>query len=72
MTKAQIVQKLLGESKITAEEAVVLLQDSSGIQYIPYHPNPYWTSNPDWTYDPNRPGQPWYTTTSNDPFKSSK
>jgi hypothetical protein len=72
MTKAQIVQRLLGESKITAEEAVVLLQESSGIQYIPYQPNPYWTSNPDWTYDPNRPGQPWYTTTSNDPIKNSK
>lgn len=65
MTKAEIVQRLLEENKITAEEAVVLLQQSSGIQYIPYQPNPYWTSNPDWTYDPNRPGQPWYTTSSN-------
>lgn len=62
MTKAEIVQRLLNENRITAEEAVVLLQQSSGIQYIPYQPNPYWTSNPDWTYDPNRPGQPWYTT----------
>ena len=21
------------------------------------------TQKPDWTYDPNRPGQPWYTVT---------
>ena len=46
MTKTEIVQKLLDERSITAEEAVVLLQQSSGIQYIPYQPsdntkNPY-------------------------------
>lgn len=65
MTKSSIVQKLLDSKTITAEEAVVLLSnETSGIQYVPYQPNPYWTSNPDWTYDPNRPGQPWYTTTS--------
>lgn len=65
MTKASIVQELLDRNAITAEEAVVLLKnEGDGIQYIPYQPNPYWTSNPDWTYDPNRPGQPWYTTTS--------
>ena len=24
------------------------------------------TTKPDWTYDPYRPGQPWYTTTGTD------
>jgi hypothetical protein len=69
MTKASIVQKLLEAGNITAEEAVVLLtnENHSGITYIPYNPNPYWTSNPDWTYDPNRPGQPyWYKSSTND------
>jgi len=67
MTRASIVQRLLDEKQITAEEAVVLLtnENHNGITHIPYNPNPYWTSNPDWTYDPNRPGQPWYTTSTN-------
>lgn len=65
MTKASIVQKLLDAGHITAEEAVVLLtnENYNGITYIPY--NPYYPNNPDWTYDPNRPGQPyWYTTST--------
>ena len=49
MTKALIVQRLLDEQKITAEEAVTLLQ--SDPQYTPYQPGttkypgwgPYWT-----------------------------
>ena len=46
MSKAEIAQRLLENNHITAEEAVVLLQQSSGIQYIPYQPsdntkNPY-------------------------------
>lgn len=44
MTKAQIVQRLLDEKLITAEEAVVLLETPS-IQYIPTptipSPQPY-------------------------------
>jgi hypothetical protein len=63
----ELFETIKFDTFLTAEEAVVLLQESSGIQYIPYQPNPYWTSNPDWTYDPNRTGQPWYTTTSNTP-----
>ena len=46
MTKASIVQRLLDEKQITAEEAVILLQ---GDTYIPpsypmYTPNPYYDS----------------------------
>ena len=66
MTKASIVQKLLDAGHITAEEAVILLtnENHNGITYIPY--NPYYPNTPDWTYDPNRPGQPyWYTTSTN-------
>lgn len=62
MTKASIVQKLLDAGQITAEEAVILLtnENHNGITYIPY--NPY---KPDWTYDPNRPGEPfWYSTST--------
>lgn len=40
-TKAQIVQRLLEEKKIDAEEAVILLMADKEIQYIPYYPTPY-------------------------------
>lgn len=55
MTKASIVQRLLDNNLITAEEAVILLknEDHNGITYIPY--NPY-TTNP---YNP--PFQPYCT-----------
>lgn len=64
MTKTYIVQNLLDKDLITAEEAVILLETQQTIQHVPYGPNPYYTGKPDWTYDPHRPGQPWYTTTS--------
>lgn len=59
MTKASIVQKLLDNKSITAEEAVVLLQ-SETVNIPMYTPNPYydtpnttpppvWCSNPDTT-----------------------
>lgn len=64
MTKASIVQKLLDAGNITAEEAVILLmnEQTNTITYAPY--KPYRPDGiPDWTYDPNRPGQPyWYST----------
>jgi hypothetical protein len=50
MTKSSIVQKLLENNSISAEEAVVLLQ--SDIVSIPtYTPNPYY-SNPNYTVPP--------------------
>ena len=56
MTKASIVQRLLDNDLITAEEAVVLLknEDHNGITYIPYAP--YDITNP---YNP--PFQPYCT-----------
>jgi hypothetical protein len=50
MTKASIVQRLLDEKKITAEEAVILLQ-SETVNIPMYTPNPYYT-RPDWTGTP--------------------
>ena len=58
MTKAEIVQELLDKGYINAEKAVVLLTNEiqRGITYIPnQHPNPYWTTSPDWTGNPNLP-----------------
>jgi len=46
-TKAEIVQRLLEEKKIDAEEAVVLLMgEEKQIQYIPYPYNPPYPVNP--------------------------
>ncbi len=63
-TVTEIVERLLGNGSITAEEAVVLLKaelnGNQGITYIPYNPTPFYPNPPDWTYDPNRPGQPYW------------
>jgi|TARA_B100000767_G_C19777521_1_gene543583 hypothetical protein len=50
MTKSSIVQRLLDEKKITAEEAVVLLKNE-GINIPMYTPNPYF-NDPNWTTTP--------------------
>lgn len=56
MTKAQIVQRLLDTSVISAEEAVVLLQ--SDVVSIPaYTPNPLY-DNPSFTPPPVWCGTP--------------
>jgi ABC-type molybdate transport system substrate-binding protein len=58
MSKAEIVQKLLDQDKITAEEAVVLLkQDMVITNPSPgqtYPGTPYEPVDSDWTWDPNR------------------
>jgi len=52
MTKASIVQRLLDQKHITAEEAVILLQnESSQIPMYRHGPNPYFT-DPAWTGSP--------------------
>lgn len=54
-TKAEIVQALLNEGKITAEDAVVLLITDKEVQYVPVYPSaPYVT----WPYYPGTPV--WY------------
>ena len=61
MTKASIVQRLLDEGHITAEEAVVLLNNvqEQSITWIPYTPSE--TTNP---YNP--PFEPYCTTSTAD------
>jgi len=46
MSKSEIVQRLLEDSHITAEEAVILLSQNQ-VTYYPYYPND--TGNP---YEP--------------------
>lgn len=49
MSKSEIVQRLLEDSHITAEEAVILLSQNQ-VTYYPYYPyNPNDTMNP---YEP--------------------
>ena len=58
MTKASIVQRLLDKKQITAEEAVILLQEEvyNPPTYPMYTPNPYYDT-------PNTTPPPvWYST----------
>ncbi len=50
MTKAEIVQRLLDTSAISAEEAVVLLK-SETVSIPSYTPNPFY-DNPNYTSPP--------------------
>lgn len=50
MTKSSIVQKLLDNKSITAEEAVVLLKGET-VNIPMYTPNPYY-DNPNYTTPP--------------------
>jgi hypothetical protein len=65
-TARDLVLELFKEDHITKEETDLLLDainQKGGTNFIPV---PYREINPtpDWTYDPYRPGQTWYTTTS--------
>ena len=69
MTKASIVQRLLDEKLITAEEAVVLLTNDAPAPPInpiqPYYPNPHIPINPYTPINPWNPSQPFITYCSN-------
>ena len=69
MTKASIVQRLLDEKLITAEEAVVLLTNDAPASPInpiqPYYPNPHIPINPYTPINPWNPSQPFITYCSN-------
>ena len=67
-TAIDIVLEGVSNSSISKEDAKILLEainQKGGTNFIPV---PYREINttPDWTYDPYRPGQPWYTTTGTD------
>ena len=52
MTRASIVQRLLDKKQITAEEAVVLLnEEKKDTTYYPYSPGVFF-SGPNWTGNP--------------------
>jgi hypothetical protein len=69
MTKASIVQRLLDEKLITAEEAVVLLTSDTPVVPInpmqPYYPNPHIPINPYTPINPWNPSNPFVTYCSN-------
>ena len=64
-TAIDIVLEGVSNGSITQEDAKVLLEainQNGGSTFVPV---PYREiTSPDWTYDPYRPGQPWYTVTS--------
>ena len=67
-TARDLVLELYKEDHITKEETNLLLDAvNKPPQTVPYPYNTGTiTTKPDWTYDPYRPGQPWYTTTGTD------
>ncbi len=65
MNKARdLILELYKEDKITKDEVDILLDAIAGRDCC-YNP-PIWQTNKlDWTYDHNKPGQPWWTITNN-------
>jgi len=64
-TARDLILELYKDDHITKEETNLLLDainKSAQIVTAPYNTGTIPTK-PDWTYDPNRPGQPWYTVT---------
>jgi len=63
-TAIDIVLELVEEGRITTFDAKIVLEEiNKPPQVVTFPPNPgITTTNPDWTYDPNRTGTPWYTT----------
>jgi hypothetical protein len=68
-TAIDIVLEVVSSGSITREDAKILLEAINKPPQTITVTAPYRetiTANPDWTYDPYRPGQPWYTTTGTD------
>ena len=65
-TAIDIVLEGVSNSSISKEDAKILLEainKSHQTVTVPYNTGTI-TQKPDWTYDPYRPGSPWYTVTS--------
>ena len=60
-TARDLILELYKNDHITKEETDLLLD---AINKPPQTITVPITTQPDWTYDPYRPGQPWYTVTS--------
>jgi len=67
-TVTEIVQRLLDEGHISAEEAVIILQAEVNKSYPVYIP----TQQPLPYSPPFKPGDIWYTTSTNYPVAGSK
>ena len=69
-TAIDIVLEAVSSGSITREDAKILLEAINKPPQTVTVPVPYNTGTitpiPGWTYDPYRPGQPWYTTTGTD------
>ena len=65
-TAVDIVIELIRTGSIPNDDAKILLEAINKPPQtvtVPYNTGNI-TQKPDWTYDPYRPGQPWYTVTS--------
>ena len=65
-TAVDIVIELIRTGSIPNDDAKLLLEAINKPPQtvtVPYNTGTI-TTKPDWTYDPYRPGQPWYTVTS--------
>ena len=65
-TAIDIVIELIRTGSIPNDDAKLLLEAINKPPQtvtVPYSTGTI-TTKPDWTYDPYRPGQPWYTVTS--------
>lgn len=71
LEKTSIVTQLREDGIISIQETIILLKETDQV-VIPQIPTmPYKPYSPDWTYDPNRTGQPWWTVTGTQPFEYS-
>ncbi|MDA9981176.1 hypothetical protein N9H39_00245 [Gammaproteobacteria bacterium] len=67
-TARDLILELYKDDHITKGETNLLLDAINKPPQtvtVPYNTGTI-TQKPDWTYDPYRPGQPWYTTTGTD------
>jgi hypothetical protein len=63
-TAIDIILDLVSSGTISNDEAKILLEEINKPPQtitVPYSSGTI-TTNPDWTYDPYRPGSPWYST----------
>ena len=66
-TSLDIILEGVSNGTISSRDAKILLEEINQKGGSTFVPVPYREINtPDWTYDPYRPGQPWYTTTGTD------
>jgi|SaaInl74LU_5_DNA_1037368.scaffolds.fasta_scaffold13869_5 hypothetical protein len=73
LEKSTLIAELNRDGQINIKESIILLRDEE--PYMGFNPimppsMPFKPYQPDWTYDPHRTGQPWWTvTSSNQPFE---